>query len=241
MRARTLATISIGLLAAACQAPYNQNTRTANMPAGGSSYQASTAACSDYGFRPGTASFNQCVAGEQQARAAGRVNRDYTPVQLTVDARNACNSYGLTAGTASWDRCVNREVEARSYRVDTATPGGTYYTDQYGYQVDSQGYRVDANGVRMAGPAPYTQSGPQAYPVQPASTYRVDQYGNRVDAEGYRVDSNGRRMAVQGPYYSQESAPSVAAATRDEFGNRYDGYGNRLDAGGRVVAMPASR
>ena len=109
MRVRTLATISIGLLSAACQAPYSQNSATA--PAYGSASQSSSAACADYGFRPGTTNFNQCVANEQRARANGRVNRDYTPTQLTVDARNACNSYGLAPGTATWDRCVSREVE----------------------------------------------------------------------------------------------------------------------------------
>lgn len=242
MRVRTLATISIGLLAAACQGTYSQNTPSAAAPGYGSTYQSSSAACIDYGFRAGTTSFNQCVANEQQARAAGRVNRDYTAMQLTVDARNACSSYGLAAGTAPWDRCVNREVDARTWRADAAAPAPIYYTDQYGYRVDAQGYRVDANGNRMAGPAPYTQAGPQAYPSQPATTYRLDQYGNRIDAEGYRVDSYGRRMAVQGPYYTQDaSASSALAFTRDEFGNRYDGYGNRLDASGRVMATPASR
>jgi hypothetical protein len=242
MRVRTLTTISLGLLAAACQGSYSQNTPSAATPAYGNTYQAASAACIDYGFRAGTASFNQCVAGEQQARAAGRVNRDYTAVQLTVDARNACNSYGLAAGTAPYDRCVSREVDARTYRVEAAAPVATYYTDQYGYRVDSQGYRVDANDDRMAGPPPHTQAGPQAYPSQPASAYRIDQYGNRVDAESYRVDSNGRRMAVQGPYYTQGTqAYSGQVVSRDEFGNRYDAYGNKIDASGRVMATPASR
>src|SRR5206468_4209023 len=148
MRVRTLATISIGLLSAACQAPYNQNTAGAATATYGNAHQSASAACTDYGFRAGTTSFNQCVANEQQARAAGRVNRDYTATQLTVDARNACNSYGLAAGTAAWDRCVSREVDARTYRSDAAAPVATYYTDQNGYRVDAQGYRVDANGYR---------------------------------------------------------------------------------------------
>jgi hypothetical protein len=237
MRVRTLATtISIGLLAAACQGTYSQNTPSAAAPAYGTTYQTANAACADYGFRTGTPSFEQCVAREQQARAAGRVNRDYTALQLTVDARNACNSYGLTVGTASWDRCVSREVDARAWRSEAAAPVATYYTDANGYRVDAQGYRVDANGYRIAGPGPYTQAG-QSYPP-----YHMDQYNNRVDAEGYRVDSNGQRMPVQGPYYTAApQAYSTQPVTRDEFGNRYDAQGNRVDANGRVIAMAPSR
>ena len=248
MRIQTLATISIGLLAAACQGSYSQNTPGAAMPAYGNTYQSASAACTDYGFRAGTASFNQCVANEQQARASGRVNRDYTAVQLTVDARNACNSYGLTAGTAAWDRCVSREVDARTYRSDAAAPGATYYTDPNGYRVDAQGYRVDANGYRIAGQtAPYYQPAAPTYPAQSVPPYRMDQYNNRVDAEGYRVDANGYRMPVQGPYSTPTQytpatqAYSTQPVSRDEFGNRYDAQGNRVDANGRVIAMRTSQ
>ena len=228
MRVRILATISLGLLSAACQGTYSQNAPGAAAPAYGNTSQSSSAACADYGFSAGTPSFNQCVAREQQARAAGRVNRDYAATQLTADARGACNSYGLAAGTASYDRCVSREVEARTYRDGAAQPGPAYYTDQNGNRVDAQGYRVDANGYRMAS--------------QPAPTYRMDQYNNRVDAQGYRVDSTGRRMPVQGPYYtSAPQASSTQAVSRDEFGNRYDAQGNRVDASGRVIATPQNR
>jgi hypothetical protein len=228
MRVRILATISLGLLSAACQGTYSQNAPGAAAPAYGNTYQSSNAACADYGFRAGTTSFNQCVAREQQARAAGRVNRDYAATQLTADARSACSSYGLAAGTASYDRCVGREVDARTYRDGAAQPGPAYYTDQNGNRVDAQGYRVDANGYRMAS--------------QPAPTYRMDQYNNRVDAQGYHVDSTGRRMPVQGPYYTPDPrASSTQAVSRDEFGNRYDAQGNRVDASGRVIATPQNR
>ena len=228
MRVRILATISLGLLSAACQGTYSQNAPGAAAPAYGNTYQSSSAACADYGFSAGTTSFNQCVAREQQARAAGRVNRDYAATQLTADARSACSSYGLAAGTASYDRCVSREADARTYRDGAAQPGPAYYTDQNGNRVDAQGYRVDANGYRMAS--------------QPAPTYRMDQYNNRVDAQGYRVDSTGRRMPVQGPYYtSAPQASSTQAVSRDEFGNRYDAQGNRVDASGRVIATPQNR
>jgi hypothetical protein len=235
MRVQILATISLGLLSAACQGTYSQNAPGAAAPAYGNAYQSSSAACLDYGFPAGTTSFNQCVAREQQARAAGRVNRDYAAAQLTADARGACSSYGLAAGTASYDRCVSREVDARTYRDAAAQPGPAYYTDQNGNRVDAQGYRVDANGYRMAGQAP---------PYYPSASpaYRTDQYNNRVDAQGYRVDSAGRPLPGQGPYYT--SAPQVSssqAVSRDEFGNRYDAQGNRVDASGRIIATPQYR
>jgi hypothetical protein len=124
MRVRILAAISLGLLSAACQGTYSQNAPGAAAPAYGNTYQSSSAACADYGFPAGTTSFNQCVAREQQARAAGRVNRDYAATQLTADARSACSSYGLAGGTASYDRCVSREVDARTYR-DGVAPAGS--------------------------------------------------------------------------------------------------------------------
>lgn len=243
MRVRILATISIGLLSAACQGSYSENAPRAATAAYGNTYRAASAACTDYGFRAGTTNFNQCVASEQQARASGRVNHDYSAAQLTVDARNACNSYGLAPGSGAWDRCVNREVEARTYRADAAVPVATYYTDQNGYRVDAQGYRVDVNGYRIAGQtAPYYQPAAPAYVGQSVPPHRVDQYNNRVDTEGYRIDSNGYRLPVQGPYYTPATeAYSTQPVSRDEFGNRYDAQGNRVDASGRAIAMRPSQ
>ena len=235
MRVQILATMSLGLLSAACQGTYSQNAPGAAAPAYGNTYQSSSAACADYGFPAGTTSFNQCVAREQQARAAGRMNRDYAAAQLSADARGACTSYGLAAGTASYDRCVSREVDARTYRGAAVLPGPAYYTDQNGNRVDAQGYRVDANGYRMAS---------QASPYYPSTipAYRVDQYNNRVDAQGYHVDSAGRPLPGQGPYYtSVPKASSTQAVSRDEFGNRYDAQGNRVDASGRIIGAPQSR
>jgi hypothetical protein len=242
MRARILATISFSLLSAGCQGSYSQNAPGAAAPTYGNTYQSAGMACADYGFSAGTASFNRCVAGEQQARTAGRVSRDYTPALLTADARTACSSYGIAAGTASYDRCVNREVDARTYRDGAAQPSPVYYTDYNGNRIDAQGYRIDANGARIAGQDPYNHAGSQDYPGQSVPPYRLDQYNNRVDADGYRVDGAGRRMPVQGPYHTPTPQASTSqAVSRDEFGNRYDARGNRVDASGRAIAMPRSR
>ena len=77
MRFRLLATSSLGLLSAACQGTYSQNTPGAAAPAYGNTYQSSTyqsstyqssfgAACTDYGFSAGTTNFNQCVARDSK-------------------------------------------------------------------------------------------------------------------------------------------------------------------------------
>lgn len=253
MRIKILGTISLGLLAAACQAPYQNSTASA--PYNGAR-QSSTQACVDYGFSPNTASYDRCVSREQAARANGRVNRDYTPTLLTADARNACASYGLAAGTPGYDRCVGREVDARSYRDGTTTTTArdgtmttsttTYYrVDANGNRIDAQGYPIDANGVRLQTSA--------------APTYRVDQYGNPVDAYGNRISGQVSYPATQSQYPAGQypagqypagqypagqypaaqpsyAAPSVQASpSRDEFGHRYDAQGNRINASGQVI------
>lgn len=245
MRIRTLATISIGLLSAACQAPYNQNGSSASYYGDTSpTLQASNQACVDYGFRAGTTNYDQCVSREQAARSAGRVNRNYEPAMLNADARNACSSYGLSVGTPGYDRCVTREIDARSYRDAAALPAASYRIDQYGNRVDAQGYRVDANGYRAnASSYPVNASG---YRVD-ANGYQVDANGYRVDAQGYSLDANGYRIATQtyptqsslGHPYST-SAAAGQAVSRDEFGNRYDAQGNRVDSSGRIIPMRES-
>ena len=153
MRLRLLTTISIGLLSAACQSPYQQSARVpppATPPISTAAYSTSEQACNEYGFPPGTVGFDRCVQRERAARSTGRVNRDYAEARLSNDARDACSSYGLDAGSARYDRCVGREIEARGYRESASQPAPMYRIDQYGNRFDSDGYRVDANGYRMS-------------------------------------------------------------------------------------------
>jgi len=174
MRFALLTTLSIGLLTAACQTPYQQSVRvpppTGPQLAAGA--YSSEQTCSDYGFSSNTAAFGSCVQRERAARASGRVSRDYAQATLTNDARSACASYGLDIGSARFENCVQREVDARSYRDSSYQAAPTYRTDQYGNRIGPDGYRVS----------------------QTAPMYRTDQYGNRIDSEGYRVDANGYRM-----------------------------------------------
>lgn len=153
MHFRLLTTISIGLLSAACQAPYQQTARGPGPmapPMSAAGYSSSEQACADYGFPGGSVGFDRCVQRERAARSAGRVNRDYAAARLTNDARQACASYGLDVGSARYDRCVGNELDARGYRESASQPAPMYRTDQYGNRVDSEGYRVDANGYRMS-------------------------------------------------------------------------------------------
>ena len=240
MRLRILTTVSVGLLAAACQ--NTTNTSGISAATGSGLYASSNQACVDYGFVPNTAAYSRCVSSEQQARASYRATPGYAPSMISNDARNACYSYGLTVGSAPYDRCVAREVDARTYRDSAAVPA--YRVDAQGYRVDAQGYRVDANGYRLQTSA------------APVPAYRTDHYGYRIDAEGYRVDANGYRLAGQpAPYYQPAYQPApgyqpayyppaevqAQAVTRDEFGNRYDSQGNRINASGQVIPMRESR
>jgi len=151
MRFALLTTISIGLLSAACQSPYQQSARAPGSAyVMADAYSSSEQTCSNYGFSSNTQSFDRCVQGERAARSSGRVNRGYSQALLTNDARNACSSYGLNAGSAGYDRCVRREIDARGYREGANQPAPMYRVDQYGNRIDSDGYRVDSNGYRMS-------------------------------------------------------------------------------------------
>jgi len=167
MRLHLLTTVSIGLLAAACQAPYQQRASAPMpLPASTAGYS-SEQACSEYGFNRGSMEFDRCVSRERSARQMGRVNRDYAEARLNVDARDACTSYGLEPGSMRYNACVNREVDARVYREEVRTGPG--------YQGTTTVY----------------QNGPV---YQNAPAYRVTQDGTRVDSAGYRVDAYGNRM-----------------------------------------------
>ena len=153
MRFRLLTTISIGLLSAACQGPYQQQSARSpapmTPPISTAAYSSSEQACGDYGFSAGSGAFDRCVQRERSARAAGRVNQNYAEARLTADARDACSSYGVEPGMR-YDRCVTREMEQRAYREGAGQPAQMYRIDQYGNRIDSEGYRVDANGYRMS-------------------------------------------------------------------------------------------
>ena len=152
MRSQLIAALAFGLLAAACQPPTDQ-ARYPSAPqnqAYSPNYTNSPQACVDYGFTPGTPSYDGCVSRERAARAAGQVNRDYAEARLTGDARSACSSYGLSPSSPRYQTCITREIDARRYQGNQATPG--VRVDQNGNRVDAQGSRVDTYGNRLPGP-----------------------------------------------------------------------------------------
>ena len=123
---RFLATLSLGLIAAACAGPYDRQAQVPYSPSRAAT--TSERNCLDYGFVAGSAPFDRCVQREATARASGRVHRDYAEARLIQDASDACSDYGLQRSTQRFDNCVAREVDARRYREqsDISTPPRTY-------------------------------------------------------------------------------------------------------------------
>ena len=134
MQPKILATISLGLLAAACSSTEH---RTVSPAYGSGIYQSSNQACLDYGFVAGTNAYSRCVTTEQAARVNYRPSPGYAPALIASDSQNACYSYGLTPNTAGYNRCAVRESEARTDRDSAAAPA---------YRTDAQRSRVDSEG-----------------------------------------------------------------------------------------------
>ena len=182
---------AVGLSATACS---YSNTTTAAAPAPVAYRSGAEQACLDYGFNPGTDSYNRCVVREAQARAAGRMPADYAMARLNADARDACYSYGLTVGSAPYDRCVGREIEARRYSqqaVVTSAPG-TYYPSTTVYTT-TPGY---APAPVVYAPAPVTYA--PAAPTPPAGVQAFrDEFGFRYDGQGNRIDAQGNIISPQ--------------------------------------------
>ncbi|MDI1288105.1 MAG: hypothetical protein PSV46_27250 [Reyranella sp.] len=196
MQTKILATISLGLLAAACSSTEHRTVSPAYGSGGSGIYQSSTQACLDYGFVTGTVAYSRCVTTEQAARANYRPSPGYAPSLVASDAQNACYSYGITPNTPSYNRCVAREIDVRTYRDTAAAPG--YRVDAEGYRVDQQGYRVDANGYRLTQPTPYYTPAPEPQPTyQPGQTVYRDEFGNRYDGQGNRVNASGQIIPMR--------------------------------------------
>lgn len=70
-------------------------------------------ACASYGFRVGSAAYEQCRAREYAARQQGRVMLPYADAQIYSDAQAMCRSYGLTPYQSGYELCVRREYAAR--------------------------------------------------------------------------------------------------------------------------------
>jgi len=145
----------------------------------------------DYGFNPGTDSYNRCVVREAQSRAAGRMPADYAVARINADARDACYSYGLQIGSAPYDRCVNREIEARRYRQEATT---TVYTTNSGYAPAPVVYA--APGPVVYAPAPVTYAPAATTPPAGVQAFR-DEFGFRYDGQGNRIDARGNIISPQ--------------------------------------------
>jgi hypothetical protein len=178
---------AVGLSATACS---YSNTTTASVPP--SPYRSGAEqACLDYGFNPGTDSYNRCVVREAQSRAAGRMPADYAMARLNADARDACYSYGLTVGSAPYDRCVGREIEARRYSQQAAYPAPAVYAPAPPTTVYTP---APAATVYTQGPVTYAPAAPT--PPAGVQAFR-DEFGFRYDGQGNRIDAQGNIISPQ--------------------------------------------
>ena len=199
---KLLAVAAIGLSVAACG---YSSTTTATAPPpptmvvpAGTVVVANTSqqACMDYGFAPGTASYDRCVRLDADARARGRASMTYSQANLAADAQMACSSYGLSRGSTSYDRCVGREIDARRYRQEATVTtystapapvaGTTYYSPNPGTTVYTTTAPVSTTTVVPAATTP--PAGVQAY---------RDEYGFRYDGQGNRIDARGNIISPQ--------------------------------------------
>ena len=143
----------------------------------------------DYGFNPGTDSYNRCVVREAQSRAAGRVPGDYAAARLIADARDACYSYGLQTGSAPYDRCV----DARSKRA--AIAGATTLCIRQPRLCARTGRLCCAGpGGLCAGTGTYAPAA--TTPPAGVQAFR-DEYGFRYDGQGNRLDAQGNIISPQ--------------------------------------------
>jgi hypothetical protein len=178
---------AVSLSATACS---YSNTTTASVPP--SPYRSGAEqACLDYGFNPGTDSYNRCVVREAQSRAAGRMPADYAMARLNADARDACYSYGLTVGSAPYDRCVGREIEARRYSQQAAYPAPAVYAPAPTTTVYTP---APAATVYTQGPVTYAPAAPT--PPAGVQAFR-DEFGFRYDGQGNRIDAQGNIISPQ--------------------------------------------
>jgi hypothetical protein len=194
-----LAAAAVGLSAGACS---YSNTTTAAAPPAPVMVPAGTVvtttgsqqACMDYGFTPGTASFDRCVRLDADARARGRASVTYSQASLAADAQMACSSYGLSAGTMNYDRCVSREIDARRYvavtTYTTPTPVATASTTYYAPAPGTTVYTTTAPGSTTT----YTPAA--TTPPAGVQAFR-DEYGFRYDGQGNRVDARGNIISPQ--------------------------------------------
>jgi hypothetical protein len=174
LKAKFLAAMSLGLIAAACSGPYDRQAPTPSYASRALTQSERT--CLDYGFASGSGPYDRCVQRESSARAAGRANRGYAEARLLDDSRNACSDYGLDRGTQRYDSCVSREVDARRYREQSQMAPQPVYAPDY-----------------APAPAPYAYVAPRTT----GTAVTRDEFGFRYDAEGNRIDRNGRIISPQ--------------------------------------------
>ena len=110
MRLRILTTVSVGLLAAACQ--NTTNTSGISAATGSGLYASSNQACVDYGFVPNTAAYSRNTGGGGNPNL--KAERAFTSeIGLSHDGTASVTYYG---GQGTGQRLVVQRVEQRGRR-----------------------------------------------------------------------------------------------------------------------------
>jgi hypothetical protein len=127
MRARTIATFSLGLLLVGCQGTYRQASPIAAQPA--------NLVCADYGVATGTTTFADCVA-YQESRNPGPSVPPYRMDQYN----NLVDAEGYRVdGTGRRMRVQS----PYSSPMGEASSSQTVLRDEYGNRYDSRGRRIN--------------------------------------------------------------------------------------------------
>ena len=127
MRARIIATLSLGLLSAGCQGTYSQNPPIAA--------QSANLICAGYVVRIDTTTFNDCVA-YQETRNPGPSVPPYRMDQYS----NWIDAEGYRVDSMGRRMSVQSPYDAPKGQVFSS--GWTVLRDEYGNRYDSRGSRI---------------------------------------------------------------------------------------------------
>lgn len=126
MRARIIATLSLGLLSAGCQGTHSQNPPMAA--------QSANLVCAGYGVGIGTKTFNECVA-YQETRSPGQSVPPYRMDQFS----NLVDAEGYRVDSTG----RRMPVQSPYYGPMGQAPSSHFVLrDEYGNRYDSRGNRI---------------------------------------------------------------------------------------------------
>jgi len=100
--------------------------------------------CRDYGVRPSSTAYDDCVTRTALAYDRGEPGLATLEAQRVADARNLCLSYGITPQTLGYRECVAAEIDRRA--LPSVQVRYVPTADRYGLYYDVNGNVRDRNG-----------------------------------------------------------------------------------------------